>query len=154
MPGTSEFCEALGRANTRCLVTLVSLRAVSASGHFSKWHDSPFIQTKGFASACCIVSQALYDTLQCLATATPVSSAAVLTATARAASAALTNGIGSIDRNGNGQQRRVAVFTSYIRTCFLMSLVQPCCSSGLLAGLGADDMTVECKLCTGLHVYV
>lgn len=34
MPGTSEFCEALGRANTRCLVTLVCLRAVSASGHF------------------------------------------------------------------------------------------------------------------------
>ena len=68
--------------------------------------------------------------------------------------AALTTGIGSIDRNGNGPQRRVAVFTSYIRTCFLMSLVQPCCSSGLLAGLGADDMTVECKQCTALHVYV
>jgi len=109
--GISEFCEALGRANKRCLVTLFCLRAVSASGHFSKWHTHLSYRLNGFASACCIVSQALYDALQCLATAMAITSAATLTATARAASAALTNGIGSIDRSGNGQQRRVAVFT-------------------------------------------
>lgn len=168
----------------------------------------------GLASACCIVSQALYDVLHCLATAVPTTLAATLTATARAASAVLSNGIGSIVRSGNGQQRRLAVFTPkcsegvyvqslcwlevrapstsnqygavcllglfvmihllllhilyggrrythfpsvctfYICTCFLMSLVLPCCSIGLLAGLGAGDMTVDCKLCTAMHVYV
>ncbi len=43
-------------------------------------------------------------------------------------------------------------YTCYTRYS-LVPLMLPCCSIDLLAGLDADDMSVECKLCIAVHLY-